>query len=129
MRIGDLAAATGVNRRLLRYYEQQGLVHPRRDANGYRVYDAGDVARVRHIRVLLAAGLPTAVMSEILQCVHDDGPRVVPRACPGVLDQLDREHARLTAAIDRLQHTRSRLTTLIDATREDQGSVESAPSR
>jgi hypothetical protein len=38
MRIGELAERTGVPARLLRYYEEQGLLTPARAANGYRDY-------------------------------------------------------------------------------------------
>ena len=38
MRIGELSERTGTPRRLLRYYEEQGLITPRRCANGYRDY-------------------------------------------------------------------------------------------
>jgi hypothetical protein len=63
MRIGALSRQTGVSRRLLRYYEEQGLLRPVRLANGYREYSETDVAAVQHIRALLAAGLPTAVIA------------------------------------------------------------------
>ncbi|MEU1363407.1 MerR family DNA-binding transcriptional regulator [Micromonospora zamorensis] len=33
-----MTARTGVPQRLLRYYEEQQLVTPGRDVNGYRVY-------------------------------------------------------------------------------------------
>ncbi|MEU6192280.1 MerR family DNA-binding transcriptional regulator [Streptomyces sp. NPDC047061] len=36
MKIGELSHRTGVSTRLLRYYEQQGLLHPSRLPNGYR---------------------------------------------------------------------------------------------
>ncbi|MFW6690502.1 MerR family transcriptional regulator [Streptomyces sp. MAR4 CNX-425] len=112
MRIGELAHRTGVSRRLLRYYEEQGLLHPVRQPNGYREYAEGDVDAVRHIRVLLDAGLRTAVIAGILHCVVD-GPahRPVTNGCPGAVSRLHREHARITTAIDRLDHSRR----LIDA--------------
>ena len=53
MRIGELSRRTGVNERLLRYYEQQGLLRPERLPSGYRAYRASDVAVVRRIRALL----------------------------------------------------------------------------
>ncbi|GAA1515751.1 MerR family transcriptional regulator [Streptomyces synnematoformans] len=115
MRIGELAHRTGVSRRLLRYYEEQGLLHPVRLANGYRAYADGDVATVRHIRVLLDAGLPTAVIARILHCVAD-GPaqRLVTNGCPGATARLRREHARITTAIDRLDRSRRLIDGLLD---------------
>jgi DNA-binding transcriptional MerR regulator len=77
-----------VNRRLLRYYEEQGLLGPVRLANGYREYTESDVAAVRHIRSLLAAGLPTMVIARLLHCVHDEGGRMVPSACPDMITNL-----------------------------------------
>ncbi|MEU7899103.1 MerR family transcriptional regulator [Nonomuraea sp. NPDC049152] len=103
MRIGDLAHATGVNRRLLRYYEEQGLLRPVRLANGYRQYADKDVAAVRHIRTLLAAGLPTAVIARLLHCVHDEGERMVPSSCPAMIDNLRHERARISETITQLQ--------------------------
>ena len=43
MLIGELSCRTGVPARLLRYYEEQDLLHPERDSNGYRRYGAADV--------------------------------------------------------------------------------------
>lgn len=117
MRIGELAHRTGVSRRLLRYYEEQGLLHPVRLPNGYREYADGDIAAVRHIRVLLDAGLRTAVIAGILDCVDDgDGPahRLVTTGCPGAMARLRREHARITTAIDRLDHSRRLIDGLLD---------------
>ena len=42
---------------MLRYYEEQGLLSPARDASGYRAYTESDVAKVRQIRGLLADSL------------------------------------------------------------------------
>ncbi|WP_106396411.1 MerR family transcriptional regulator [Actinocorallia populi] len=118
MRIGDLAGATGVNRRLLRYYEEQGLLRPVRLANGYREYSESDVTAVRHIRGLLAAGLPTAVIARLLHCVHDEGERLVPSGCPGMVTDLRRERSRVTGEITRLQESRRALDTLLASASE-----------
>jgi DNA-binding transcriptional MerR regulator len=115
MRIGALADATGVSPRLLRYYEEQGLLQPLRLDNGYREYSASDVAAVRHIRALLAAGLPTTVIARLLHCVHDDGARLIPSTCPGMVDHLQRERRRITEAITRLQSSQQALDTMLTA--------------
>ena len=62
MRIGELAERTGVSRRLLRYYEEQGLVTPSRSLNGYREYAEAHVHVVKQITGLMDAGLPTRII-------------------------------------------------------------------
>ncbi|WP_331772552.1 MerR family transcriptional regulator (plasmid) [Embleya sp. NBC_00888] len=117
MRIGDLAEEAGVSRRLLRYYEEQGLLRPLRSANGFREYAASDVAAVRHIRLLLAAGLPTAVIGRVLHCVHDDGGHPVPSGCPGLVEQLNRQRARISASMAALEASRDALDALLTDSR------------
>ncbi|GIH77184.1 MerR family transcriptional regulator [Planobispora longispora] len=114
MRIGDLALETGVNRRLLRYYEEQGLLRPVRLANGYREYARADVATVRHIRALLAAGLPTAVIARLLRCVHDDEELIAAAACPAFIEDVRRERARVTETIAQLRSSRRALDAILD---------------
>jgi MerR-like DNA binding protein len=46
MRIGEMVRRTGVNERLLRYYEEQGLLQPARLPQGYRAYRETDVDAV-----------------------------------------------------------------------------------
>ncbi|WP_067461900.1 MerR family transcriptional regulator [Actinomadura macra] len=111
MRIGELADRTGVNPRLLRYYEQQDLLRPIRLDNGYREYSESDVTAVRHIRALLDAGLPTAVIAVVLDCVHDDGETLIPEPCPGMVAHLQRERIRVSDTITRLQASQQTLDT------------------
>lgn len=72
MRIGELSRATGASPRSLRYYEEQGLLRPRRDDSGYghRRYDADAVDTVHAIRALLAAGVPTGLIYDLLPCAQ-----------------------------------------------------------
>jgi DNA-binding transcriptional MerR regulator len=52
MRIGSFAAATGLSRDTIRFYEQQGLLRPQRVGDGgYRHYAAADVDRCAMIRL------------------------------------------------------------------------------
>lgn len=51
MRIGDLAAATGLPVETIRFYEREGLLpKARRADNNYRVYDAAHTERLGFIR-------------------------------------------------------------------------------
>ncbi|WP_225730697.1 MULTISPECIES: MerR family transcriptional regulator [unclassified Nocardia] len=108
MRIGEFSQRTGVSQRLLRYYEEQGLLSPARLPSGYREYAAADVATVRAIRQLLAAGLNTATIAELLPCMVADGQLLEP-ACAGILPDLGRERERLNNAIADLLSARDAL--------------------
>ncbi|WP_133648289.1 MerR family transcriptional regulator [Paraburkholderia flava] len=51
MKIGELAAQTGLAPSAIRYYEQSGLLpEPTRGPNGYRVYPEAAIERLRLIR-------------------------------------------------------------------------------
>ncbi len=67
MKIGELAEATGVPQRMLRYYEQQGLISPERSDNGYRSYRDEDVDRVQRVRSLIRSGMPTRLIRVVLE--------------------------------------------------------------
>ncbi|CAM5412253.1 MerR family transcriptional regulator [Streptomyces spiroverticillatus] len=56
--IGQLADRTGLSVRTLRFWSDEGAVPPvSRSASGYRLYDAGSVARVELVRTLRELGL------------------------------------------------------------------------
>ncbi|MEE6257750.1 MerR family transcriptional regulator [Plantactinospora sonchi] len=112
MRIGELARRTGVSERALRYYEEQGLLRPERRASGYRVYHQDDVRQVRHIRLLLAAGLNTGTIAEILPCMLADDDTLVP-GCPEVAEILLQDRDRLSSAIEGLSAARRILDAII----------------
>ncbi|GAA0497550.1 heavy metal-responsive transcriptional regulator [Microbacterium aurantiacum] len=73
MRIGDLAATTGVSTQTLRFYEREGLLSaPSRQSNGYRVYDDEVASRVGFIRAAQSAGLTLADIAGVLT-LREDG--------------------------------------------------------
>ncbi|MEV5886693.1 MerR family transcriptional regulator [Streptomyces sp. NPDC052020] len=114
MRIGDLSRRTGVSVRLLRYYEEQGLLRPVRRPSGYREYREDDVRTVRNIRTLLGAGLSTRTIAALLPCMVDDGRMLAP-ACSGTLSDLQRERERIDRAVADLQAARAVLDTIVTA--------------
>ncbi|EMD23099.1 Transcriptional regulator, MerR family [Amycolatopsis azurea DSM 43854] len=117
MRIGELSERTGTSRRLLRYYEEQGLIISQRQANGYRDYDEPSVDRVVQVRGLLDAGLPTRIIKQILPCL--DKPRQIyfPDATTEMLETLEAERDRMTRRAECLLRNRDAITEYLDAVR------------
>ncbi|KAA5833639.1 MerR family transcriptional regulator [Saccharopolyspora hirsuta] len=112
MLIGELARISGVDARLLRYYEARGLLEPRRGANGYREYDENAVVVVRQIRALLDAGLSTGVIRAVLPCVRGELPEF--DWCVDVREIMDRELAIAEQRIAELQRSRSALAGFLE---------------
>ncbi|MDA2808205.1 MerR family transcriptional regulator [Nocardiopsis suaedae] len=107
MRIGELAAETGVSVRALRYYEEKGLLSSERSAGGQRHYPRDAVEWVRLIQRLYAAGLSSRTIVELMPCVVDG------RATPGLLERLATERDRIDERIADLADTRNRLESVI----------------
>ncbi|GAA3863510.1 MerR family transcriptional regulator [Streptomyces sedi] len=121
MLIGELSRRTGVAARLLRYYEEQGLLRPGRDSGGYRVYGPDAPFVVARIRGMLAAGLTTDAIREMLPCVTDAGPGIEP--CPEVLRTMTAYLERMDADIAERRRRRAALAAFRDATeaRQERG--------
>lgn len=66
MKISEAADAIGAPARMLRYYEQQGLIDAARSANGYRDYSDEQIEHARHVRALVEAGLSTRMIKIVL---------------------------------------------------------------
>ncbi|MCF2526768.1 MerR family transcriptional regulator [Yinghuangia soli] len=111
MKIGDLARETGVSPRLLRYYEEQGLITAQRAASGHRRYTQDTVEAVARIRMLLGAGLPTSVIAGLMDC-FTGGTELEACAEQHLRAHLDGIESRIA----QLQETRSALTALIGTT-------------
>jgi DNA-binding transcriptional MerR regulator len=115
MRIGELSSQTGVPVRLLRYYEDQGLLRPDRSANGYRDYELADVQRVTQIRGLIDAGVPTAIIRDILPCLDDPCTIVLSDPAPAVIAALEQHRQMIDARIQCLSRNRDAISRYLRA--------------
>jgi len=115
MQIGDLSARTGATVRMLRYYEEQGLLAPQRAPSGYRVYAESDVERVARIRCMLSAALPAAVVGKVLSFLLDGRVivPVLPEERAKLATSLQGELHELDEKIAALQHSRELLATIV----------------
>ncbi|MFF9776286.1 MerR family transcriptional regulator [Streptomyces sp. NPDC013978] len=109
MRVGELAARTGVSVRALRYYEEQHLLSAERSSSGQRHYPESAVDPVQLIQQLYAAGLSSRTIAELLPCVIDG------RATPALLERLTTERGHVDQRITELLHARGRLDAVIAA--------------
>lgn len=114
LRIGELAAVTGLNPRLLRYYEDVGLLQPfARTDSGYRLYKADAVERLQFIRRARALGLSLADIREILRA-SDAG--LIP--CEHVVAAVERQLKAVADQIERLHALRAQLLALRSRVKE-----------
>jgi DNA-binding transcriptional MerR regulator len=107
MRIGELAARTGVSVRSLRYYEEQQLLTAQRNHGGQRHYADNAPDRVELIQTLYAAGLSSKTILELLPCVDAKVNTPQSRA------RLRAERDRIEEQINALSAARQRLDAII----------------
>ena len=121
MRIGELSRRTGVPTRMLRYYEEQDLLHPERAANGYRRYSVAAVYRIQQIRGLLDSGLTTEIIRKILPFLDKPEQIHLHPECltPEVAGLLRREAERIQQRIDCLTRNRDAIHAYLAAVQPD----------
>jgi DNA-binding transcriptional MerR regulator len=68
LHIGEAARLLGVSRDMLRNWERNGLITvPRNPRNRYRLYGAGEIGRLRVIRMLRRAGYSTMAILRMMR--------------------------------------------------------------
>ncbi len=121
LRIQEVAAATGLTTRTIRYYEEMGLLRPAARSDGaYRLYDASDQERLEFIRDLRdTAGFSLAEIGRLLE---DEAARVRDRdrfrstADPAEKAAIVRDLLeRIGRQIATLEAKAARLRSMIDA--------------
>jgi len=101
VKIGEVAAATGVSIDTIRFYERRGVLPPPpRTGSGYRVYTGATVNRIRLARRLQGLGLTLGEIASLLRA-HDAG-----RA------SCETERWRLAAALERVESKLAELARL-----------------
>jgi DNA-binding transcriptional MerR regulator len=76
VQIGELSRRTGISVRMLRYYEEEGVLRPARRESGYRDYGPAEEQLARRIRMLSEAGLKLDAIRTLLPCVLSDLPEL-----------------------------------------------------
>jgi len=98
--IGEFAAMIGVPASTLRYYEKEGLITPRRDANLVREYEDGDIGWTRFILHLKGAGMSVEELKAYTQW-REEGDGTIPQR----LGLLEKRRGLVEAEIRKLQQS------------------------
>ena len=110
MNIGEASRASGVSAKMIRYYEETGLIPPvARSDSGYRAYTPTDVHRLKFIRRARDLGFAVPEIAELLSLWGDRSRQSadVKRIAQTHIDELRQR-------IDQLREMADTLQTLID---------------
>lgn len=111
MNIGDASKASGVSAKMIRYYEETGLIPAAgRTASGYRTYGDTDVQILRFIRRSRDLGFSVEKITELLALWRDRS-----RHSADVKRLAKEQIAGLEVRIAEMQTMVQSLTTLADA--------------
>ena len=114
MRIGQLAAATGLSRDALRFYEKRGLLTAQRDANGYRSYAPEAAPWLRYVRTAQSLGFTLAEIEADLPLLAQQDS-----SAPALRQALQRKLDDITRRVDGLMALRDELARRLDESLAD----------
>lgn len=91
MRINEVCEQTGLTKKAINWYEQQGLIRVATDANGYRCFTKRDVERLEEIRLLRSLELSAKEIKAVLESADK----------PALLRELRRQKQRELERMER----------------------------
>ena len=93
MQLKEICKQTGLTKKAIEYYSEQGLISPKTLANGYRVFAPQDAVRLREIAVLRGLRLSVGEIKEVLE---DDTGDALRRIAVAARLRMERENTRQT---------------------------------
>lgn len=116
LKIGQVASATGLPVKTIRYYEEIGLLEPTvlRSQTGYRLFNSSVLNRLAFVRRAQALGLTLMEIKDVLS-VHDQG--LLP--CGEVKQHLQAKVKEIDQKIDELLLLRSELEGILSGWEEN----------
>lgn len=107
MQIGEASAASGVSAKMIRYYEDIGLIpSATRKDSGYRLYVESDVHRLRFIHRARELGFSVERIRDLLRLWNDRKrpSREVKKLASQHISELEAQIARMQGLRDTLKH-------------------------
>ena len=110
----EFSKLTGLGIHTLRYYEQEGLLEPKRNSGNRRRYSDKDLAWIRFIKRLKDTGMPIREIRHYAQLRSDGDPTLSER-----MEMLARHRQALNQQIARLQDHKNKLEEKIEFYRKE----------
>lgn len=107
MNIGQASAASGVSAKMIRYYEEIGLIRPPgRTGNNYRVYGDKDVHVLRFIKRARSLGFSLEETDTLLKLWQDNSraSAAVKEVANAHIADLERRIAEMQGMTNTLKH-------------------------
>ena len=107
MNIGQASAASGVSAKMIRHYEDTGLIRaPGRTASNYRSYSQNDVHVLRFVKRARNLGFSVAEIKELLGLWQNKSrsSAAVKRIARNHVEELERKIAELQSMVRTLEH-------------------------
>jgi DNA-binding transcriptional MerR regulator len=114
LRIGDMARHFGVTLRALRFYEDKGLLDPRREGST-RLYTRRDRARLKLVLLGRKVGFSLREVKQILDLYDPTGSNL--RQLKLTLEKSEKQLARLQKQRDLIEEAMGELSGLMDVVR------------
>ncbi|NDV02016.1 Cu(I)-responsive transcriptional regulator [Pseudoroseicyclus tamaricis] len=108
MNIGDVAEASGLPPKTIRYYEEIGLIRPQRSGNGYRVFSEADAHKLIFLVRARSLGFSVEECRTLLSLYEDDT-----RASADVRTLAAAALERIEAKMRELQQMQGALSDLV----------------
>ena len=113
-RIGDMAKSFGVTLRTLRFYEDKGLISPKRDGST-RLYTRRDKARLKLILLGRKVGFSLRDVKQMMDLYDPNGTNI--KQLRLTMDKSERQLARLQKQRVAIDEAMSELSALMTAVR------------
>lgn len=107
LQIGEAAENSGVSAKMIRYYEDIGLIpSAKRKQSGYRLYNESDVHRLRFIQRARELGYSMARIRELLRLWHDRKrpSRDVKKLALAHIAEMEAQIARMQGLLKTMKH-------------------------
>ncbi|ENU37511.1 MULTISPECIES: MerR family transcriptional regulator [Acinetobacter] len=112
MNLAKVAELTKVSPRMLRYYEELGLIIPKRAANHYREYTQENINNINKIKILNDAGMNLKDIKLLLPC-FDLGKQKF-TLCPVAQAKIEQELEQVSEQLTKLQRSHHLLKSFLD---------------